>query len=612
MAPFLKIPTQQIDIRKREEDGVIYLKSTLQVAEHPFRMTERLLRWADEKADSVFLGQRDENADWQIITYRETLQQVRAIAQWLIQQEASADRPVAIIAENGIRHALLALAALHIGVPYTTINPAYITKSTDDYQKLRFTLDQLTPGVIAGDNGPAFTAAITAIAPDSKIVWLQPPPIYLPDHFAFEEVIRTTPTSEVDDAFERIQPDTIAKVLFTSGSTGQPKGVINTHQNITTNWQQITQVFPFMTEGFELIDWLPWNHTFGGNHNLGLTLYHGGSLYIDEGKPTPEGIRTTIMNLRERQPDIYFNVPKGFEELIPYLRSDQELRDHFFSRLKLLFYAGAGMGQHIWNALEELAYISTGKRLLISTGLGCTESSPSAMFNTVFGSFPSMLGVPVPGLELKLVPVSGKLEARYQGGNVMPGYWRNPEATAKAFDEEGYYKTGDALKFVDSSDPNAGMIFDGRIAEDFKLSTGTWVNVGNLRTHFIASGKGLIQDVVITGHNQDYVGAIVFPDPNHLNTHFGLSGATSADLNHHPVLRKVLQELINEFAGESTGSSNLIRKILIAPFALSPEKGELTDKGSINQRAVLTNRAEYVEWLYDKDGNENVIEINNK
>jgi feruloyl-CoA synthase len=277
-----------------------------------------------------------------------------------------------------------------------------------------------------------------------------------------------------------------------------------------------------MKREFELLDWLPWSHTFGGNHNFGLTLYNGGSLYIDEGTPKPDGIKKTIQNLKERNPTIYFNVPKGFEELIPYLKSDETLRNHFFSSVKLLFYAGAGMSQHTWNELEELSFQATGKQLLISTGFGCTESSPSASFNTVSNSFAGMLGVPVSGLELKLIQNKGKYELRLKGKNVTSGYWNHVEATKKAFDDEGYYITGDALKFVNPQNPNEGLIFDGRIVEDFKLNTGTWVSVSTLRARLIEAGKGFIQDVVIFGQDKSFVGAIVFPNINYINNNFGI------------------------------------------------------------------------------------------
>lgn len=597
-APFLRIPTQPIDIRQRTTpEGIIYLKSSVAVKDHPRRMTDRLLHWAEHRPYRVFLGKRDGSGPWRTINFRDTWQSVQQLGQWLLDQKVTVERPLAILAENGIEHALMALAALHIGVPFSTITPAYATKSTD-FKKLKFTIDTLRPKVIMVSNGKAFERALEAVAGNAQVVYIDNTPDLDIPTFAFDEIIRTPVTGSVQEAFERVTADTIAKVLFTSGSTGRPKGVINTHGNITTNWQQIVQVFPFMEEGFELIDWLPWNHTFGGNHNLGLTLYNGGSLYIDEGNPTPEGIKTTIENLRERKPTIYFNVPKGFEELIPYLRNDQKLRTNFFSELKLLFYAGAGMAQWVWDALEELAFQTTGKRLLISTGLGCTESSPSALFNTHFGSFSGMLGVPVPGLELKLVPVAGKLEARYKGGNVMPGYWRNPEATAAAFDEEGFYKTGDALKFVNPENPNEGMVFDGRIAEDFKLNTGTWVSVGNLRTNLIQAGRGLIWDAVITGHNRDYIGAIIFPNAEYLQSELGISDLHPGSVAENPAVSELVTHTLFRLQQQSKGSSTLIRRAMIAPFDLSPALGELTDKGSINQRAVINNRTEYVEMLY--------------
>ena len=608
-APFLKIPTQKIDIQKRTTaDGISYLKSTVSLEPHPFRMTERLLHWAKNQPDRIFLGQKDAHGEWQCINYRDTLKQVRHISQWLLVQDVSADRPVAIVAENSIEHALMALGALHIGLPFSTINPAYVTKSTD-FSKFGYAIDRLTPGVIMVSDGNLFEQALCKVPHQARIVYVKNKPQGKFDTYPFSVVAQTAAGPEVDQAFSRISPDTIAKVLFTSGSTGRPKGVINTHGNITTNWQQIVQVFPFMKDGFELIDWLPWNHTFGGNHNLGLTLYNGGSLYIDRGSPSPEGIKVTVENLRERRPTIYFNVPKGFEELIPYLRADAALRERFFSRLRLLFYAGAGMAQHIWDALEELAFLTTGKRLLIATGLGCTEASPSAMFNTHFGSFAGMLGVPVPGLELKLAPVAGKVEARYKGGNITPGYWRDPKATARAFDEEGFYKTGDALKFVDPENPNEGMIFDGRIAEDFKLSTGTWVSAGSLRNRFIEAGGGLIQDVVLTGRDQDFIGAIIFPEAGFLKDSLEIRETDPRKLSRHPMLLEAVREKLLEFSKLSKGSSTLIRKALIAPFRLSPEMGELTDKGSINQRAVLDNRAEYIQMIYSGNPNELVIDL---
>jgi len=427
----------------------------------------------------------------------------------------------------------------------------------------------------------------------------------------FNEVLQTEITEKVQRANEGIHPDTIAKILFTSGSTGLPKGVINTHKNIVTNWQQITQTFPFFKHGLlQLVDWLPWSHTFGGNHNFGLTLFNGGSLYIDEGNPTPKGLQTTVRNLRDFAPTVYFNVPKGFEELIPILKNDDELRSLFFSRLKMLFYAAASMPQHIWDELDKLAVKTIGKRVLISSGYGMTEASPSAMFNTRYGSFSGMLGVPVPGLEIKLVPTGDKLEARFKGDNMTPGYWRDTKATAAAFDEEGFYKTNDSLRFADTKDPNEGMLFDGRITEDFKLNSGTWVSVGVLRSKLISAGNGLIKDAVITGQDRAYLGAIIFPDLRFCAKLCGLDkNAQLKKLVTSELVLGKLQEVLNTMSIQSTGSSTKIQRAMFADFELSIEKGEGTDKGSINQRAILSHRKSAVDRLYSKHLLSGVIEV---
>ena len=607
---FKKIKTIKVDITKQcRSDGTILLRSVVELLPHPYRLTERLKYWANAAPDRVFIAQKNKLGSWDALTYAETYKNVKCIAQALLNKDLSPSKPMAILSENSIEHGLMALAALHVGIPYSPITPAYSLRSTD-FDKLKYVINLLTPGLIFVNDGKKYENALQAVRKGVEVVAVT----NIPESFQvtlFDDLQRTQATEEVEHAFHAIQPQTVAKILFTSGSTGLPKGVINTHENISTNWQQITQTFPFMTEeGLEFIDWLPWNHTFGGNHNFGLTLYNGGSMYIDNGNPTPQGIAGTVANLKERRPTIYFNVPKGFEDLIPHFRNDEQLRRQFFSNLKMLFYAGAGMPQHVWNEWEELAVETTGKKIMIATGLGCTETCPSALFASEPGGFAGLLGVPVPGLELKLVPSDGRLEARYRGKNVFPGYWRQPELTAKAFDEEGFYCTGDALRFVDESDANKGMIFDGRFAEDFKLNTGTWVRASVLRAQLIAAGHGLIQDVVITGHDNAFIGAIVFASLDYCRTITGLaSNAAPGDLIHHAAVKQKLQDVLDELAGKSTGSATLIKRAMFADFTLTIDKGEITDKGSLNQSMVIQQHPEAITKLYSNQPDDSIIEV---
>jgi feruloyl-CoA synthase len=415
----------------------------------------------------------------------------------------------------------------------------------------------------------------------------------------YADLCNTPVTPAVDQAMAATGPDTIAKFLFTSGSTKMPKAVINTQRLWCANQQQMTQSMPVLAEDpLVLVDWLPWNHTFGGNHNFGMVLFHGGSLYIDDGKPTPALMHETLRNLREIAPTVYFNVPTGFEAIANAMKTDDALRKNLLSRVRMFFYAGAALAQPIWDSLYESQEREIGERIVMSTGLGMTESGPFGIFVTNPNVRAGDLGVPTPGLELKLVDMQGKTEVRYRGPNITPGYWRAPKETAEAFDEEGFFCTGDAVKWIDETDVHLGLKFDGRIAEDFKLSTGTFVSVGPLRGKIIAAGAPYIQDVVLTGLNMKEVGAMVFPTAA-VRTLSGLAAdAPLADvLSSAPVLAH-FQKVVNELASTATGSANRIARLCLLSEPPTIDKGEITDKGSINQRAVLTHRADTVDKLH--------------
>jgi feruloyl-CoA synthase len=580
-------------------DGSIRLRLGQPLDTYPERLTEKLVFWAQTKPDQPFLARRNAAGDWVEYSYEKTLAAVRSVAQYLLDQQLGAEDTLVILSENSLEHALLALAAVHVGIPYSPISPPYSLVSKD-LGRLQHCLDCMTPKIIFAQDRQAYARALAlakSLFPEAIVITAREEG----NTISFADVLATRPTEAVEQAFGRVTADSVAKVLFTSGSTGSPKGVINTHRMWCANLQQITQVFPFMTtEPPVLIDWLPWNHTFGGNHNVGLALYNGGTLYIDDGKPTPAGIETTVQNLREISPTVYFNVPKGFEMLIPYFEREPDLRKTFFSRLNILFYAGATLAQPIWNRLEELAMETIGERIPIITGLGCTESGPSAMFANWGGSFSGLLGVPVAGMNIKLVPDGDKLEARYKAPNVTPGYWRNADATQQAFDEEGYYKTGDAVRFYNENDPDKGLLFDGRIAEDFKLSTGTWVNVGILKAKIISAGAPIVQDVVIAGLDRAYVGILLFLNADACRRLANLPPELpDKAVFEHQAIQDFVSALLIILNKTAKGSSERVERALVALDPPSIDLGEITDKGSLNQRAILKHRADLINQLYN-------------
>src|SRR5580692_4132764 len=542
-------------------DGSILVRSDDALGAYSKVLTDRVALWAEIKPNRICAAKRDKDGRWRTLTYSQVYAAVRSIAQALLDRGLSVERPVAILSENDLEHLLLMLAGQHAGIPTAHISPVYSLVSKDLAQ-LRHCLGLLTPGMVFVSDGEKYQRAIeVAVGDEIELVVASSPPEFR-KVTRFAELLAKNPTNALETAHERIDPDAPAKFLFTSGSTGMPKAVINTHRMICCNQQMIAQVFGFLQdEPPVLVDWLPWNHTFGGNHNIGIALYNGGSFYIDEGKPGPEFISETIRNLRAIAPTVYFNVPKGYEDLLPALRADRELRENFFSRLKLLFYAGAGLSQPVWDAYRELALETCGERVVMVTGLGSTETAPMAIQTTWETDRAGTIGIPVPGVELKIVPHDGKLEARVRGPNVTPGYWRQDELTKKVFDEEGFYSFGDAVKFIDPNDINKGLLFDGRLTEDFKLANGTWVSVGPLRAKIIAQCSPLVRDVVLTGIDRDFVGAMIFPDiaACHRLCPELPAGATQQILASAAV-RARFQSLLNALAAQSTGSSNRVER----------------------------------------------------
>ena len=438
---------------RRAPGGVELLRSTTALQPFPDRLTDRLEQWARAAPERTLAARRHRGGEWRRIGYAQMLERARAVGQALVERGLSAERPVAILSGNDLEHLSLALGAMWAGVPYAPISPAYSLVS-QDYGKLRHILNSLTPGLVFA-SGPEYAKAIRAVVdPDIELVLAEG---RIDGRVAtpFDALLATTPGVGVDEAHARTGPDTIAKFLFTSGSTRVPKGVVNTQRMLCANQQMICQGMAFLAdEPPVLVDWLPWNHTFGGNHNTGITIYNGGTLYIDDGKPTAQGIGETLRNLREISPTVYFNVPKGFEEIAAAMRTDDVLRRSLFGRVKAFMFAGAGLSQPVWDELDRHAEQTVGERIPMLTGLGMTETAPSCTFALRAGEVRSgHIGLPCAGVEVKLAPENGKTEIRFRGPNVMPGYWRLPEATAHAFDEEGFYRTGDAVKWIDPSDP---------------------------------------------------------------------------------------------------------------------------------------------------------------
>ena len=589
-------------------DGSFVLRSRAALKPYKRSMIDWLVHWAIATPDAPFLAERirrqGESASWRVVTYADALRMTRSIGHALIDLRAAPERPVAVLSDNSINHALMTLAAMLVGRPCATVSSAY-ARVAKDMTKLHGILRQLDPALVYVEDGDAYGPALAAAPLACPVVaTIAPRAGWLP----FEALLSSGAGVEVDAAYARIVPEDIAKLLLTSGSTGSPKLVINTHGMLSANQQMIAQCWPFIDGAAPVVvDWLPWSHTFGANHNFNLVLRNGGTLYIDDGRPVPGLIERTVENLREVAPTLHFNVPRGFDALAPFLEADDAFAARFFERLQALFYAAASLPPSLRERFERVASQHRVGPVFFASAWGSTETSPVVTSVHYHHEVVGNIGVPAPGNELKFVPSSGKLEMRVRGPSVFPGYLNDPAATAAAFDEEGFYRIGDAGKLCNPQDPNAGVVFDGRIAEDFKLSSGTWVSVGTLRLKAMGVLAPFAADVVIAGHERDAIGLLIFPTPalRALAIELDASAMTGEDLGRHPAVRKAVFDALRRIAFDS-GTSQCAARAAILSGVPSLEAGEITDKGYVNQRAVLNLRTADVQRLFS-DGDSVIV-----
>jgi feruloyl-CoA synthase len=596
-----------LDVERRD-NGEIILRSKVPLAEIPRQVNDHLRAWARRTPERIFLAERLADGGWRKLTYHEAADAADRVSQALLARGHGPDNPVAALCDNCINMALLKLGAMQIEIPFLPISPAYSLLS-ENFSKLKYIMARLTPSLIYVPNLAPFSRALAALSLDGVDLVADAADADRPEAIAFTELLSSAPTSEIDRRYAAVGPDSIAKLLLTSGSTGMPKGVINTQRMMCANGAAIDQVWPFLAEHPPVIvDWLPWNHTFGTNFNFNQILRHGGTMWIDAGKPMPGKLEITLRNLREVQPTLLYNVPRGFDALLLALEQDLDFARHVFEKLDIIFYAGAALPPHLWRRLDELAMRTRGERIPILSSLGSTETSPVATLCHWRAADIGGVGLPVPGTVIKLVPEGQKLEMRVQGPNVTPGYFREPELTAKAFDSDGFFKLGDAVKFVDPARPAAGLQFDGRVSENFKLSSGTWVHVGEVRVAAISAAAPAIQDAVVTGHDRDEVGLLVFLNPDGCR---GICGGAvaAAELTAHAALHRHLRDAFAVFNRHNAGSSRRVARLLLMRDPPSIDGNEITDKGYINQRAVLEHRAHLVNRLYANESHPDVVVI---
>jgi feruloyl-CoA synthase len=612
LPPFRHIPWPERDIEvDRRDDGTIVMRSRVPLNPYPDHVPSLLRRWGTEAPERTWLAQRrgPERA-WRRVSYGEGLATVDAVSQALIDHGLGPDRPVMILSANSLEHALLTMAAMQVGAPAAPVSPAYSLVSRD-HAKLRHVFELVRPGLVFVQDGPPFDRALAALDLSGvTVVHVERAPTGVPS-LAWDTLAATRPTDAVAERLATIGPETVGKLLFTSGSTGMPKAVPNTQRMMCANLVMYLQCRPRDPSDPppHLLDWLPWNHTMGGNALFNPVLADGGTLHIDDGRPVPGQFDETVRNLREVAPTYMSNVPAAWAMLATALEADEVLAAHFFSRLRLMGYGGATLPDDLYRRLQALAIRHTGRRIVMVTGWGCTETAPTATSTYWNTERVGLIGLPYPGIELKLVPVGGKFELRIRGPIVMKGYHRQPELTAKAFDDEGFYMIGDAATFVDPSEPSEGLVFAGRVVEDFKLTSGTFVHVGTLRVASIAAASPVMQDALVAGQDRPYVGLLAWPNVAACRVVAGLPDAEVDALVRHPAVIACLRDGLRAMNASAGGSSGRVGRVMLLTEPPSVDGNEMTDKGYVNQRAGLERRAAWVERLYAATPGEDVIVI---
>jgi feruloyl-CoA synthase len=584
---------------ERRRDGSVVLRSPQPLGQYPPNPGCLLFQWAATIPERVFLAERDRHGGWRTLSYAEAARAASSVAQALIDRGLSQSRTVMVLSGNGIDHALLMLGAFLAGVPICPVSPAYSLVSAD-YERLKHIHRLIQPALLYVACYEPFRPALEALGlAGTELVCSSLPPAGVAAT-PFSELVAAVHTPQVQQRAESVSPDHVAKVLFTSGSTAVPKGVVNTYGMLSANQQMLRQCWRFLEHAPPvLLDWLPWNHTFGGNHNFNMVLRNGGTLFVDDGRPTAGLIERTVANLREVSPNMYFSVPAGYAMLLPYLEKDGELARSFLRELKLLFYAAAALSQDIWDRLARLSVGHLGRRIPLTSGWGSTETAPLATTAHFPVDRAGVIGLPVPGVEVKMAPVASKMELRVRGPNVTPGYYKEADLTREAFDGEGFYRTGDAGRLLDAGAPEKGLVFDGRLAEDFKLGTGTWVHVGLLRTAVLAACAPALQDLVVCGQDRDQIGILAWPN---LSACRDLTGGDAAAsplwLARAPEVVAAVRRGIAAHNRTHPGASTRIARVHLMAEPPSIDANEITDKGYINQRAVQERRVDLVRRLY--------------